>query len=334
MTINDAPGAQAPGEVAVDRTSVKVLADSVSPDGVRLITAKLTYPRFIHSEMLRHRVFAHSVGSSRAIPTERLIEQVRTDPFVPTTFNARVRGMGVGDALDSVRAQEARDHWLIAANAAADQAEALMNIGLDKSRANRLLEPFLLIEDIVTGTEWDNFFALRDHAAAQPEFRALAGLMKIAFLNSVPQPLRYGQWHLPLVTEQELVELCDARRFHQPARPGDVGEDVKVVLDRLKRVSASRCARVSYGRDDEETFERTLERAELLMRSGHYSPFEHVARPVDDGGEAGTPDYGRWAAEWTDLVGNLRGWVSFRKEIPHEDRFDLAEAARDAAVGA
>jgi thymidylate synthase ThyX len=185
---------------------VKVLADSISPDGVRLTTLQCRYPRFIHSEMLRHRVFSHSVASSRAIPTEKQIERVRENPFVPETFNKRVKGMGVGEALDPEAQQDARDAWLWAADHAAMIAEKLNAIGIDKSRANRLLEPFIWVDDIITATEWDNFFALRDHPAAQPEFQILAQIMRAALKTSEPRHVGYDSWHLPYVKDEEVKE--------------------------------------------------------------------------------------------------------------------------------
>lgn len=277
-------------------TNVTILADSISLDGVRLTTMQTEYPRFIHSEMLRHRMFSHSVASSRAIPTEKNIERVRTDPFVPTTFNKRVKGMGVGDELDPVDQDRARETWLHAAEAAADAAEKLNEIGIDKSRANRLLEPFIYVTDIITATEWDNFFALRDHPAAQPEFQQLARLMREALEESTPWTINYGEWHLPLTSD-----------FPMDSFNGD--------WEPWKRISAGRCARVSFDKQNEaETPEASEERAHRLIASGHLSPFEHVARPmVNDG----THDPAQ------EFEGNFRGWVQMRKEIANEANFGL-----------
>ena len=37
--------------------------DSISPQGVRLTTFELEYPRFIHAEMMTHRVFSRNALS-------------------------------------------------------------------------------------------------------------------------------------------------------------------------------------------------------------------------------------------------------------------------------
>jgi thymidylate synthase ThyX len=291
-----------------DHYAAEVLADSTA-SGHRLTTFKLRYPRFIHSEMMTHRILSRNAASSRAIPTERLIEQVRKDPFVPATFNQRVKGMGVGDEMDAKDAALGKHIWLNAADAAAKHADSFVDLGLDKSRANRILEPFLWYTAIFTGTEWDNFLALRDHEGAQPEIQAITRCIKKGFDLSNPQELYDGQWHLPLVRKDELEHLCDRRQQGPP-------ENVAGWVDYYKMISASRCARVSFDRTDDETHEKTLERARILMGNGHLSPFEHVARPWTDR---------EWNLDDEVPASNFTGWLQMRKEIPNESRFDLLE---------
>ena len=45
----------------------EILADSLSPQGNRLTTFKITYPRIVHAELMTHRVFSRNAASSRAI---------------------------------------------------------------------------------------------------------------------------------------------------------------------------------------------------------------------------------------------------------------------------
>lgn len=49
----------------------KILADSMSPDGVRLTTVEITFPRIILAELNTHRMLSKSSASSRAIPLLR-----------------------------------------------------------------------------------------------------------------------------------------------------------------------------------------------------------------------------------------------------------------------
>jgi len=298
--------------------SARILADSMSPDGVRLTTFEVVFPRFILAEFNTHRMLSRNSASSRAIPTEKLIERVRENPFVPETFNRRVKGMGVGEALDTEAAKDARMVWLNAAEAAAICAESLMEIGIDKSRANRLIEPFMWHTAIVSATEWDNFWGLRDHPAAQPEMQITARLMREVYDASFPQVLDYGWWHLPLVTPDELNWLCTVRS-------GNEADTIRETVEQFKKVSASRCARVSFDKHtDTEPLADTIARAERLMNSvpAHLSPFEHVARPQQPS------DLG--PVQGVHFWGNFRGWVQMRREIPNEDN---ALRMIEAAVG-
>lgn len=270
----------------------QVLADSISARGHRLTTVQVRFPRFILAEVNTHRMLSRNSASSRAIPTERIIEQVEKDPFVPQTFNKRVKGMGVGDALSPDQQERAEDLWRMACTEAIETSRCLMEIdseGLDKSRVNRLLEPFMWHTAIISATEWDNFFALRDHPAAQPEFRILAQLMLIKMRTSEPFRIKENEerWHLPLVTPAEIHE-------HEPTEPN---------WKYWAMVSAGRCARVSFDRAGQyEDPEDSYKRAEMLLKNGHLSPLEHPAVPLA-------------SLEWS---GNFWGWMQLRKMTPHE----------------
>lgn len=245
----------------------EVLADSRTchpTDPQRLVTVKVTFPRFILAEVNTHRVFSRNSASSRAIPTGKLIERVKEEPFIPMTFNHRVKGMGVGARLKDDEQTKARMWWLTASENAVRCAEELMKLDVDKSRANRLLEPFMWHTAIISSTEWDNFFALRDHEAAQPEFRHLAGIMLDTMRESTPRALDKDQWHLPLITEDEWYSC----------------EEEECNWAYMGMVSAGRCARVSFGRAaDYEHPAESHGRAKKLLEAGHMSPFEHPAKP-------------------------------------------------------
>jgi len=277
---------------------VKILADSVSPSGIRLLTVQATFPRFILAEVNTHRMLSRNSASSRAIPPEKLIDRVIHTPFVPETFNKRVKGMGVGEELSAQEQSTARAVWLAARDDVVACARELLEMDCDKSRINRLLEPFLWHTAIITATEWDNFFALRDHPAAQPEFQQLARMMLEAMLKSAPAQLDPGEWHLPLVFEADEQLVADH--------------------DTLPGISAARCARVSYNRqEDDESPEDSLTRAKHLARAGHLSPFEHPAYvPLTNAGQE-------------EFHGNFKGWVQLRKEIPNEENVIGAQEGID-----
>jgi len=65
--------------------SAKIIADSVCSENTskRITSYVLVYPRFIHAELLTHRVLSRNSASSRAIPVSKFIEDVLTEPAMP-----------------------------------------------------------------------------------------------------------------------------------------------------------------------------------------------------------------------------------------------------------
>ena len=63
--------------------TAEIIADSLNPNGNRLTTFILQYPRFCHAEVMTHRMFSKNAASSRAIPTEKIIQAILDDPAMP-----------------------------------------------------------------------------------------------------------------------------------------------------------------------------------------------------------------------------------------------------------
>lgn len=281
----------------------KILADSLSPDEVRLTTFEITFPRIVLAEFNTHRMFSRNSASSRAIPFPKMLERVKTDPFIPVAWPTEQKGMSGGEPLDELAARAAIDDWKTARNRAVESAQALAHLGVHKSLINRLLEPFMWHTVIVTATEWENFFALRTDENAQPEIRTIALMMQEAYRESLPLWLQYGEWHLPL----------------------DMGfpfDDSNPDWDFWKKVCVGRCARVSYlTHDGQRDLDADVTLHDRLLTNGHLSPFEHVARPLqsdDDLSDArGTMPLSELGLGEV-FVGNFRGWYQYRKDIPYE----------------
>ena len=83
------------------RTSAQVIADSAHPSGdrYRLTSMYVVFPKMVLGERNRHRAFSLSDRSSRAVPPEKLIEEVTNDPAMPAKFRLRTKGMGGGEEL-------------------------------------------------------------------------------------------------------------------------------------------------------------------------------------------------------------------------------------------
>src|ERR1700761_2378264 len=130
--------------------TAKIICDSINPAGVRLTTFELTYPRFIHSEFMTHRAISRNAASSRAIPIEKMMEAVEKEPARPEYWGSKKAGMQSGEALVGFDLKHAKQEWEIAAEGALESVRYLNNVGLHKSLANRLLEPFSHITVIAT----------------------------------------------------------------------------------------------------------------------------------------------------------------------------------------
>ena len=279
--------------------SAQIIADSISPDGIRLTTFKLRYPKFIHGEFMTHRVFSRNASSSRAIPTSKILEEVRNFDTMahPEEWGKNQKGMSASENLSLAEQEEAMAMWHIAAKSAADHAEEMLSLGIHKQIVNRILEPFTHINVVVTATEWDNFFGLRLDPGAQPEIRILATMMFVEMYDNIhtpPKEVGYGYWHLPFVTDEE-----KSRTVAQMPDEFD-----------LVRISVARCARVSYlsfETGKQSTIEEDLKLYDRLMGAQpvHASPAEHQATPVPPSGDKS-------------LCGNFRGWNQFRKTVPGE----------------
>ncbi len=281
--------------------SARILLDSKSPPGIRLTTMEVRYPRFIHSELMTHRVISRNAASSRAIPIRRMIDAVRADPAMPLWWGRNQAGMQAHEEIDTPTRALAEAEWKHALDDALAHAERLAanDINLHKQLVNRILEPFAWITVILTATEWANFFTQRTHEDAQPELRHIAELMLAAYRASTPRALALGEWHTPLIQPDEALALDQEQRLH---------------------ISVARCARVSYlSHDGTRDLAKDFELYERLVgggANGHWSPFEHVATPLAD------------AEQWS---GNFRGWVQYRKRFPQEHASTFPDEAPVAA---
>lgn len=263
-----------------------VLADSISPQGIRLTTMEVTMHRFVLAEFNTHRVFSRNSASSRAIPGRLQRERVLTVPAEPLAWPSKQSGMQGGEEVMSSDAIRAGMYWRKAAMQAATVASQLDDLGIHKSVTNRLLEPFLMQTVIVSSTEWDGFFAQRDSELAQPEIAVPARLMREAYEESTPKNFELEQrynlpmWHLPLIDDQTHAELIER-----------VAADTGIIIgtgnspeyyELATKVSAARCARVSYlTHDGTRDIDKDLELYERLVTADppHWSPLEHVATP-------------------------------------------------------
>ena len=262
-------------------TEVKIIEDSINPhNGVRLTTYQLKYPRFIHSELMTHRVFSRNASSSRAIPIKTFLKQVWNEPAAPIHWGVNQPGMKARTELTGFKKWFAKKMWNLSSKVVCSIVWLANKVSSPhKQTFNRLLEPYQYISVIVTATDWDNFFELRAHPDAQPEIADLA--YKMLEVRNQSKPVKRNQ-HLPYITEEERKKYS--------------------VLNCMQ-LSSARCARVSYLTHDgkKPSFEKDMELFDALVGSIplHASQTEHQA----------------WAVNGVHYIKNFKGWKQFRVEV-------------------
>lgn len=295
----------------------EIIAHSKSSvNGKEIVTFSLEYPRFIHSELMTHRLFSRNAASSRAIPVAKMIEQVRNDPACPVHWGKNQPGMQAKQELKGMDLDSAKESWQWAAKHAAHCAEAMALVGAHKQITNRLLEPFQMMKTVLTATELDNFFWLRKHPDAQPEIKLLAEKMWEALEVSDPVELASGDWHTPYFGAGYWLKDCG------------------VSLEDALAISSSCCAQVSY-RVLDDSLEKARDIYKKLVESKpvHASPFEHQATPMPN---FSATDFLRgkvWDVEgithedrdgnlWS---GNFKSWIQHRQLIPENVCWNFEE---------
>lgn len=261
--------------------SAKVLLDSISPIGNRLITFEIQMPRIVLAEFNTHRCVVRSVASSRAIPFKKRLDQVLEDPFIPNYWGKNQKGMQADTEISTDDKERAEHLWKTAFGKMIKVAKELDNLGIHKQITNRLLEPFSFVTVITSGTDWDNFFKLRSSRwskDAQPELRQVADMMLEVYESNQPKLLEFEEWHLPLIQDDE--------------RNISIGDLIKI--------SVSRCARISYlNHNGIRAIEDDISLYERLVDSKHFSPTEHVAQSFY------TSQY----------FGCFKGWLQHRQQM-------------------
>lgn len=285
--------------VKSDEISATVILDSVNSSGTRLTTLHLRYPRMVHSELMTHRVFSRNARSSRAVPVMTLLEE---DNYLPT-FSTNQSGMQPADELSEKDQEKAQKIWLELIEFTKRKVLELKKLEVHKQWSNRPLEAFGFIDVLISATDFNNFFALRDHEDAQIEIRILAQKIKQALSESTPQRLKEGEWHLPYIKSSDYEAVRNYQRELSRISESRTNQTEVFVYETLCRISAARCARISYspfsgGADLSSELDRYLRLAG--SSPVHASPLEHQAY-ADPNGRS--PYH----------HGNFRGFVQFRK---------------------
>ena len=295
------------------KIKAEIIAGSLNEHGQKLTTYVLTYPRFIHAELLTHRLFSRNAASSRAIPASKMIADIEADPFIPVAWQKAHSGMQGTEYFKDEEAEDHADTWLSSMSEAIHHAKLMVERGVTKQLVNRILEPYQWYTSICTFTEGENFFELRcpqyvvhkgDNPVIYKSWKDCAAeenmidpncsdvvklkynkgqgeihisLLAEAMWDSMNEynykQLKAGEWHIPFGDKFDIRVLEMQRTLAYSLSM----EEIKV------KIATARCARVSYlnfeGKDD---YEADIKLYDRLLEMGHMSPFEHCARAMSD----------------------------------------------------
>ena len=263
--------------------------------GDELITYRLTYPRIILAQVNTYKSLVKITASSRAQPFNKVVEVIENDPFIPMAYQKAHKGMqGTEYFMDEEEIRERDLEWLTARDKAVEQAKKLNDLGVTKQVTNRILEAYMWVTQLVTGTReaYEHLFNQRcpeyeiggvkgrskkemgldlsdeewltcNKGHAEIHFMDLAEKMYDALRDSEPKELKPGELHIPYLDTPLMT-------------PDLFPEDVI-------KYSCGLTAHTSYTTIGDGT-KMTIEKARGLfdhcLENGHYSVFEMIGRAM------------------------------------------------------
>ena len=339
----------------------EIIADSLSPQENRLTSFLVTYPRIVHAEMLRHRMFSRNVASSRAIPFKKMVKDIEENPFIPIAWQKDHKGMQGDEYYDITLKEEPGGldytnlprRWLRARDTAVSMAKALaesQNMPVTKQLCNRLLEPFMWVTEIITGTEWDNFFDLRcpkydleEYGVFKSKKQAIeyingfdaSWLKDYSNLKWLKLNQSQAEIHIQAIAEmmwdaynESTPKKLESGEWHIP-----YGDNIDLIgIAKLPielspkmnvKIATARAARLSYqtlGDNPKIDYEADIKLHDKLLADNHMSPFEHCARAMTDKEYQSFIKGARWFNGTVSMFNddslgwcrNFRGFIQYR----------------------
>jgi hypothetical protein len=135
-------------------------------------------------------------------------------------------------------------------------------------------------------SDWSNrndlFWLSINKGQAEIHIMALAEAIYDAINESTPKELQHGEYHLPFgdnIDRELLYSLFEDDDYL--TKYSQFGWEYFDIDETIIKIAIARCARLSYktlGDDKEHTYKEDIALYDKLSQSGHWSPFEHIAR--------------------------------------------------------
>ena len=309
--------------------------------GEEIITYKLTFPRIILSEINTYKMLEKNTSSSRAIPFEKMVEVVEKEPFVPIAWQLSHRGMQGNEYITNPYViEKKKGYWLDARDKAITASSDLVsseirgthyeqnedgsfkeksvilinNSTVTKQLANRLLEPFMWVTQLITGTR-ESFEHLFEQRCPVYELEVCPD--SVVYARSKKEFIEHYDcfedkddlWWLQHNKGQAEIHFMDLAEkmydalnesepdilkedeWHIPFKKDILSKNDMISLENIIKMSVCLTAKVSYTKIGDEnviTIEKAREMYDRLKNSGHWSCFGHIAKCMTN------EDYRSW----------------------------------------
>ena len=335
------------------KISAKIVADSISPQGDRLISVLCTFPRIILAEVNTHRMLSKNTSSSRATPFLKMVEAIKNNPFIPIAWQSKHSGMQGSEYLTgSSEIKLLENKWLEAKDLAVQQATLLENSNVTKQLCNRLLEPFMWTTMLITGSRegWKNFFNLRCPQYKLPIEPSEIYKSKKDTIKKHNYPelhtmdnlwwMQYNKGQAEIHMMALAEKIYDAMNESTPKQLKESewhipmisdSESLKLSIDDQIKLSVGRAANTSYtvvGDGKELTLEHAIKIHDKCMELVHSSVFEHCARAMSEIEYTGskktgysTIKEGQDDGKGYGWCNNLKGFIPYRYFIDNNLTF-------------
>lgn len=180
----------------------------------------------------------------------------------------------------------------------------------------------------LSGATFETLFINRiNNSQAEIHIQAVAECMWDAMNESTPKLLEAGEWHIPYgdnITKEDLLKYTVKSNKFTITGDFDINFDNneefdKYFIEQKVKIAVARCARVSYTVVGEEgkaaDYAKDIILYDRLAESGHWSPFEHVAKAmssneaIDKHFYDGTKEFDKYSYGWCN---NFRGFIQHR----------------------
>ncbi len=184
-----------------------------------------------------------------------------------------------------------------------------------KFKSRKEAAKFLKEKGIDTSSWKEEKWQSINKSQAEIHIQAVAECMWNAMSESTPKQLQPGEYHLPFGDNiSSDVTLYSKDPEVQVKLWG------KDLIDLQIKIAVARCARISYetlGDNPKIDYEADIRLHDILMESGHMSPFEHIGRAMSQE----ELDNNLLIEDGKTTVGvnrNFRGFIQYRSLIDNQ----------------